>query len=107
MNATQAFRDDDDGYLAWLTRHPSGYVVNIMRGYNVATARAHRADCRTISGAIPNGKNWTDEYIKVCADHLHELERWATENVNGPIQPCGVCRPGRPLGSALPRDSGR
>lgn len=102
MNATQAFRDDDAGYLAWLAAHPSGYVVNILRGYNVAAARVHRAECRTISGAIPKGKNWTGPYIKVCADHLPEIEHWASENVQGPIQPCGIFHPGSRLHTARP-----
>jgi hypothetical protein len=44
----EEFRDDDDGYLAWLAGHPHGYVINILKGLNPRTARIHRA------GAAPS-----------------------------------------------------
>ena len=69
------FRDDDEGYLAWLVAHPDGYVINILRGLNPATARVHSAGCRTITGTPPRGGPWTGPYIKVCANELNELDR--------------------------------
>jgi hypothetical protein len=31
--------------------------------------------------------------VKVCAEHLAELEQWAIETPGQPISPCGICRP--------------
>jgi hypothetical protein len=93
--STREFRDDDAGYLAWLAVHPDGYVINIARSHNVAQARVHLAGCRTISGQIPRGRVWTGPYVKVCAEHLAELERWAIDQVGEPIPPCGTCHAAR------------
>jgi uncharacterized protein YggE len=89
------FRDDDAGYLAWLAAHPDGYVINILRGYSATTARVHRAGCRTINGQNPHGGAWTGPYVKVCANHLADLDRWAIDQVGEPISPCGTCYPER------------
>jgi hypothetical protein len=87
------FRDDEAGYLAWLAAHPDGYVINIARNYNATEARVHRAGCWTISRQNPGGGRWTGPYVKVCAEHLIELERWAIDEVGEEIPPCGTCRP--------------
>jgi hypothetical protein len=89
------FRDDDAGYLAWLAAHPGGYVINIARSHNATEARVHHAGCRTISGENPVGGAWTGPYVKVCAEHLAELEQWAIDQVGEPIPPCGTCHPAR------------
>jgi hypothetical protein len=89
------FRDDDRGYLAWLAVHPDGYVINIGRSHSESAARVHRAGCRTISGQNPRGGAWTGPYVKICAEHVPELEQWAIEQVGKPIPPCGVCHPAR------------
>jgi hypothetical protein len=91
------FRDDDPGYLEWLSAHPDGYVINIARGYSATTARVHCAACRTISGQIPRGVAWTGPYVKVCAEQLADLQKWATGHLREPILPCGTCRPGAAL----------
>ena len=91
--STREFRDDDAGYLAWLSAHPDGYVINIARSHRAADARVHHADCRTISGQIPLGKTWTGPYVKVCAERLTELEQWAIAHVSEPIRRCGTCHP--------------
>ncbi|WP_197514378.1 hypothetical protein [Mycobacterium sp. E342] len=89
------FRDDDTGYLTWLTGHPNGYVINIARNYSASAARVHHAGCRTISGQNPHKGAWTGPYVKICAAQLADLERWAANNVREPIPPCGTCRPKR------------
>jgi hypothetical protein len=94
--SAREFRDDDAGYLAWLAAHPDGYVINIARSQNATGARAHHAGCWTISGQIPRGGGvWTGPYVKVCAEHLSELERWAIDLVGEPIPRCGSCHPVR------------
>jgi hypothetical protein len=93
--SAREFRDDDSGYRAWLATHPDGYVVNISRSHNAATARVHHAGCRTINGQNPHGGAWTGPYLKVCAQQLAELEHWTSEHVGKPIPPCGTCHPAR------------
>ena len=87
------FRNNDEGYLAWIAAHPDGYVINILRGLNARTARMHRARCRTISDRPPRGGPWTGPYIKVCADELTQLDRWSDEYVGHAIARCGICQP--------------
>lgn len=87
------FRDDDAGYLAWLADHAEGYVINIARNHNVTQARLHLANCHTIRNQNSAGSTWTGPYVKVCADDLAELDKWAIETVGQPISPCGTCRP--------------
>ena len=89
------FSDDDPGYLTWLAAHPDGYVINISRSRSATEARVHHAGCRTISGQNPRGGAWTGPYIKVCAEQLGEIERWAIIQVGGPILRCGICHSAR------------
>ncbi|MGY5190459.1 UNVERIFIED_CONTAM: hypothetical protein FO487_22170, partial [Bacillus amyloliquefaciens DSM 7 = ATCC 23350] len=64
--SAREFRDDDTGYMEWLTEHPAGYVINIRRNHNPTDARVHRAGCSTISVRQQSGKgSWTDQYVKV------------------------------------------
>jgi uncharacterized protein YggE len=87
------FRDDDEGYLRWLADHPGGYVVNVLRSYSKNTARLHRASCWAISGQSAKGVALTYQYVKVCAELLAELDRWAIDQVGEVIVRCGTCRP--------------
>jgi hypothetical protein len=87
------FRDDDAGYLQWVTDHRDGYVLSIPRSHTRNAARLHRAACPTISGTNPHGGPWTGPYVKLCAQHLPDLQNWATETVGEHITPCGRCRP--------------
>lgn len=87
------FRGDDAGYLAWLSAHPDGYVINIVRGYSPADARLHRVRCRHINGRSRGV--WTEgQYVKICADRLSDLDQWAAAAVGEPIEPCRSCNPG-------------
>lgn len=92
------FRDDDSGYLGWLAANPNGYVINIARSHSATQARLHKAVCRTISVENPHGGAWTGAFVKVCAERLAELDRWAISQVGQPIGRCGTCLPaGQPL----------
>ena len=42
------------------------------------------------------GGAWTGPYIKLCALDLRDVDRWADEQVGGPIARCGTCRPPAP-----------
>ena len=74
---------------------PTATVINILRSHSADGARVHRASCQTINGQNPRGGTWTGRYVKVCADHLAELEQWAIDQVGRPIPPCGTCHPAR------------
>src|ERR1700722_11210779 len=91
--SVREFRDDDDGYLEWIAAHPDGYVINILSSHNAMAARMHRADCWTINRQTTSGKAWTDQYVKVCAKHVAELDNWANDRVGESIPRCGICHP--------------
>jgi hypothetical protein len=40
----------------------------------------------------------TGQYVKVCAEHLAEVEQWASDHVGEPIPCCRTCRPARQAG---------
>jgi hypothetical protein len=89
----EIFRDDDDGYLAWVGSRPTGFVVNIQRSGNPSDARLHRTTCRTVSGVNPRRGPWTGAYVKACSADLASLDAWALEHVGSPITRCGTCQP--------------
>lgn len=91
--AAHEFQDDDDNYLDWLAGHLDGYVINILRSHNPTGAKVHRASCWTINGRPARGGTWTGDYVKVCADHLADLDQWAFDDVGESIPPCGTCHP--------------
>ena len=87
--STQEFRGDDAGYLSWLENHPAGYLINIGKSYSPTGARMHHASCYTLRNQV---SAQTDSYVKVCADHLADLETWAIDHVGREVQPCGTCK---------------
>jgi hypothetical protein len=48
--SVELFRDDDQGYLTWLSANAQGYVLNIQQTLTPSDARAHHARCSTITG---------------------------------------------------------
>lgn len=111
QGGVEEFRNDDDGYLAWVATHPEGYVTNILGAYSLATARTHRAVCRTIQGRPPRGGMWTGpKYVKWCAQRLADLDQRAVDLVGGPARRCGTCLPagaaGQPGSSAQANNAG-
>jgi hypothetical protein len=90
--AVQLFRDDDEGYVAWLSAHPHGYVLNVARRPRPDYLVLHRASCRTITGRPPRGGLWTGPYIKVCSDDELQIAAWTGREVGAPPRRCAVCR---------------
>lgn len=82
------FRDNDAAFLAWLSAHGDGYVINIGRGGH-GYARLHRADCGTISRRPP----LTGPYIKICSVSLAELGHWSAQRPGATLSSCGTCHP--------------
>ena len=84
MNCMLHFVHDDAGYLAWLSGHPDGFVINTYSSPSPAYLKLHEATCSTISRLQPGPKTFTDgQYSKVCGDrdeleaHAHYLGRSA------------------------------
>jgi hypothetical protein len=87
------FRDDDEGYRAWLAEHPGGFVLNCHRKPTANHLVIHRATCRSLSGAQVQGRHSTDEYIKVCAETVRNIDRWTNACVGSPGRTCDHCEP--------------
>ena len=91
---SQTFIDDDRGYLDWLERYPSGFVVNTYRNLDPRYLILHRATCGTITGTPARGNRWTTgDFAKVCSERRADLDAWARSTVGGTLHPCGLCRP--------------
>jgi hypothetical protein len=91
--SVELFRDDDQGYAAWLAANTRGYVLNIQRALHPSDARVHHAGCRTITGTPPRGRTWTGPYIKACSLSLPELDACALAHAGSAITRCGTCQP--------------
>jgi len=87
----QRFRDDDDGYIHWLTGHPDGFVLNTERTPKPAYLVLHRSSCPKISQLQRGATRWTRDYIKFCGRRT-ELEALARDEVGGEPRSCGICR---------------
>jgi hypothetical protein len=90
MASMQKFIDDDPGYLAWLSAHPTSFVLNTYRTPTPAYLVLHRATCHTISELPMNGSTWTREYRKICGERA-ELESYARNDVGSDVHPCAHC----------------
>jgi hypothetical protein len=89
----QLFRDDDEGYLAWLKKNPKGFVINAKRKPSADYLILHRAACWSISRPLTSEERWTAAYIKICASQSDALAQWARDEVGGNLHLCGMCRP--------------
>ena len=71
----KTFCDDEDGYLDWVRRNSSGWVINAGRHFARSDRLVlHSATC----GAITTiGNHTTQNYIKVCSTDRAALMAWA------------------------------
>jgi hypothetical protein len=84
------FVHDDVGYLAWLSGHPDGFVINTYSSPSPAYLKLHQATCSTISRLQPSAKTFTDgQYSKICGGR-NELEGHA-RSLGGSARPCPIC----------------
>lgn len=91
------FQKDEEAYLAWLSQHPTGYVLN---AYSIPSDNyliLHSAKCKTISRSKPKAHPACftgDRYIKVCATDIQALGDWITEQgLHEFSKECELCRP--------------
>lgn len=87
------FRDDDKGYMQWVKTNLNGFVVNTPRQPDPNYLMLHRATCHTITGTPPNGKNWTEAWIKICSLDRMELDNCVTLLLSGNLMLCDKCKP--------------
>lgn len=93
------YRDDDDGYRDWLKKFPGGYVINIQRSHSPVDAFLHDASCSALIAQLDRDVSLTGPYVKVCGDSLTAVKTWAVNNVDGSVEPCGICRGGGGIGN--------
>ena len=73
---TVTFKDDEQGYAAWMRANPGGYVFNHFGGGDPAYNVVHRADCRHLRRDADVGAR--TRYEKVCGETRDEVEAAAT-----------------------------
>ena len=88
------FEDNDLGYLRWVEKNDSGYVVNAKR----VMARdddwvvLHKATCSTIKGEPSRGEVWTSgQYLKVCSRSKDLALEWVRRNYVSKAHNCDRC----------------
>jgi hypothetical protein len=87
----EIFRDNDEGYLAWVAAHPAGFVLNVARSPRPNYLILHRATCRAITGRPTRGGPWTGPSIKVCSPDELKIAAWTGQTVGAAPTRCGVC----------------
>ena len=96
-NVVRIFKDDEDGYIAWLASHPRGNVINANRGISPNYLILHTANCYTICqywGKATKGGFTERNYVKICARSHEELRSWAKETgLPLPFTHCQKCNP--------------
>jgi hypothetical protein len=90
MADVQPFIDEDAAFRTWIYAHPSGFVVNAVRGNDPGPPILHRAMCETIT-PTPD-KTWTGQFIELCSESRYELEAWA-HSVGKRLTDCTFCEP--------------
>ncbi len=89
------FSDDDASYLAWLTAHPNGFVVNVRRSPDPDYVALHRASCKSISSDKRRPGAYTARgYRKVCGITEAELKLAAKSEGRSDgsfSRRCGLC----------------
>ena len=86
------FRGDDDGYLAWISEHKGGWVVNANRNPGPDYLQLHKAWCPTISDSRRAGAYTERDYIKICAIRKPELDSYFERVVGAkPRWNCAQC----------------
>lgn len=74
------FKNDEDGYFAWLRAHPTGFVLNVRAKTDPNYVVLHRASCGMISSDKRAPGAYTSKgFRKWCAANLNDLEAAAMQ----------------------------
>jgi hypothetical protein len=91
------FRNDDLGYLTWMSAHPNGFVLNVRCPSDPHCVILHRANCKSISNDTYEPNAFTGRnHRKICATSEAELKLAANGEGrrDGTFSKrCGLCRP--------------
>jgi len=82
----ERFWRDDAGYLAWLSSHPEGFVLNCDYRPKAGYLKLHRAGCGYLHRK--GVQNWTEPYLKVCSASAAHLDDWAKRQTRATPDRC-------------------
>ncbi len=85
----ELFKDDDDGFLAWLQDNADSYFINSERNPKPTYLVLHQPSCPHFKDQ--RELHWTKDYIKFCSRDRSELEEWAANTVGGEVTLCRSC----------------
>lgn len=75
----KVFKDNENGYHAWLEQNPKGFVLNSENPPSAKYMHLHTAECYTINNSKASARqgSFTDfKYMKVCATDYEDLLKW-------------------------------
>ena len=85
------FDNDEAGYLQWIEKNSTGYVINTPKRSGDFPDMLHRANCRHISRGTYTNYTTTD-FKKLCSLNKQEMLAWG--QVSSPdFRMCKVCNP--------------
>jgi hypothetical protein len=85
----EIFIDDDASYLAWISAHPTGYLLNVPRGrVDHQHMTVHRATCGHIKHE--DMRYTTTTYYKICSMDRARLLKWVATQRRG-LDTCRNC----------------
>ena len=91
------FKNDENGYMAWLAEHPEGYVLNVRKEPDPKYVVLHSASCGSISSTKRADGAYTERsYNKWCADSIEILRKAAKREGRSDgtfSKRCGLCCP--------------
>lgn len=110
VDGATEFAKNEQAYQDWLRQHPQGFVINThtKQEKRKEYTALHKASCSFISRYSDNitpGAYTERDFIKVCADDVASLARWAARigRTGEPFSGiCGLCKPPVPKTSPQP-----
>jgi hypothetical protein len=91
MAMPKVFIKNEKWYLLWAAKNPNGFIVNAdAPPTSPDYPMVHRATHKAMTSH--KRQNYTTgRYFKVCSNDMSELEKWAKEKRDRPLNPCGIC----------------
>ena len=87
----EQFKNDEGGYLRWVTANPMGFVANVDEPQYVAQyPMVHSASHKAVSSPVRTNYT-TGKYFKVCSTDLKALEEWSQRNYGRSLTRCAQC----------------
>ena len=87
----EEFKNNEEGYLNWVSDNPEGYIVNIdYHGTDPDYPMVHRATHKSVTTS-KTGNFTTTQYYKVCANNLDDLENWSQQLFDKKLKYCQTC----------------